>query len=311
MKKLLSGAAISAAFLGVAHGASDHAIPDIAQALLAAAYETGDPAEVAAVARAVKAVFPDYADAIDDQTTTKIAELTPPPQVLVAAEDKARPKTGILSVRPWDGKIQASANFADGNSDNSAIGLAIDAARSDGDFTHNVKAYIDLARSNDETSQKRWGGEYQLDYTFNHRAFAYGRFSYDEDAFSGFDYRIFVGGGLGYFLSESDAFKWKVEGGPGFRYSPIDITREVEQEIAVYGASEMDWIIRPGVKLEQDLFTTWTAPTTTFQSVTALTTDLTDSLSTALSFEYRYETDPPEGRVNADRIGRASLIYGF
>ena len=61
----------------------------------------------------------------------------------------------------------------------------------------------------------------------------------------------------------------------------------------------------------QDLNATWTEPTTTFQSVTTLNTKLTEALSTGLSFEYRYETEPPEGRENFDAIARASLIYGF
>ena len=70
-------------------------------------------------------------------------------------------------------------------------------------------------------------------------------------------------------------------------------------------------MITEGVTLEQDVNGTWTSPTTTIQSITSLTTALTDSISTGLSFEFRYETNPPFGRVKSDRVARASLIYGF
>ena len=307
-------AALLAAAAQPAAAQAEAQIPDIAQALLDAAYVTGDTAEIAAVARAVKAVFPDYETQIEDQTVQKIAALQPADNKDDAAaptdeEDDAR--GGVLAVSPWDGKIQASGIFSSGNSENAAVGIAIDAARTSGDFVHNVTAFFDLGSSDGVTSKKRWGAAYQLDYNLSDRTYSFTRFSYEEDEFSGFDYRLFAGAGLGHFFAKSDEVTWKVEGGPGYRYSPIDDTREIEQEFAIYASSELDWVIREGLVFEQDFNTTWTSPTTTFQSVTALSTALTDTLSTAISFEYRYETDPPLGRENTDTTARASLNYGF
>lgn len=290
------------------------AIPEIAQALLSAAYETGDADEIAAVAKAVKTVFPDYEAAIDEQTAARLAAIEPAETAddeAVLLEETPPPSGGVLAVRPWDGKINASAVFSSGNSENSAVGFALDAARATGDFVHNVTGFLDLGRSGGVTNQKRWGAAYQLDYQLSERTYAYWRISYEEDEFSGFDYRLFTGAGFGHFFFQADDFAWKIEGGPGFRYSPIDLTQEVDEQLAVYAASEIDWLIREGVTLEQDVNVTWTSPTTTVQSITALRTKLTDSISTALSFEYRYETDPPEGRENTDTIARASLVYGF
>ncbi len=308
----LSPASPAAAQSNAAQTETD--IPGIAQALLNAAYETGDVDEIAAVARAVKAVFADHEAAIGHQAASKIAEFEtgaePASESTAGAKDVTVTKSPF-AVSPWDGKIQASGLFSSGNSDNAAVGVAINAARTAGDFVHKFKAFYDLGSSNQVTNKKRWGAAYQLDYNFSPHTYSYGRFSYEEDEFSGFDYRLFTGVGLGHFFAKSDPFKWKVEGGPGFRYSPIDDTRAVEQEFAVYGSSELDWVIRDGLVFEQDFNSTWTSPTTTFQSVTALTTALTDSLSTAISFEYRYETAPPLGRENTDTTARASLTYGF
>lgn len=305
---------IAFALLGASTAyAEDAPLPNVVQALLDASYATGDADDIAAVTRAVLAVFPDYQAAIQQQSDARIADLAPPdePASDPAPSDKGEVTKSLFAVQPWDGKIQASAVFSSGNSENSAVGVAIDAARQAGDFTHNVTAYFDLGESNGVTNQKRWGGSYQLDYNFGERTYAYLRASYDEDEFSGFDYRLFGGAGLGHYFYKSKPFSWKAEGGPGFRYSPRDISREIEQEFAAYAASEIDWIIREGLKFEQDVNITWTSPTTTFQSITALTTELVDGLSTGVSFEYRYETDPPDDRENTDTIARASVIYGF
>jgi len=309
---LVLGSAALAAQQAPQQASQETSMPDIAAAMLNVAYESGDPAEIAAVAKAVKAVFPDYADVIAKDAETQIAALKPAAKDGAARNDAdAPPSGGLLAIKPWDGKFSASAVMSSGNSENTAVGIALDAVRTAGEFKHNFKGYLDLGESSGVTNQKRWGASYKLDYNFTDRTYAYGRFSYDEDQFSGFDYRLFAGAGLGHYFAKSEAFTWKAEGGPGFRYSPIDLTREIEKEFAAYGATEIDWLIREGLKFEQDFNVTWTSPTTTLQSVTSLSTQLWGDLSTGLSFEYRYETDPPLGRENSDTTARASLIYGF
>ncbi len=308
-RRFVSGAVALLSITSAHAAAEPGAMPDIAAAMLDAAEESGDADEIAAVAKAVKAVFPDYAEAIDASAEARIAEIAPTEE---APEEVApAPSGGLFAVKPWDGKISASGLLSTGNSENAAVGIAVDAARADGDFKHNIKAFFDLGESNNVTNQKRWGASYKLDYNFTDHTYAYGRVSYVEDDFSGFDYRLFAGAGLGHYFLKSEELSWKLEGGPGYRYSPIDDTRDIEKEVALYAASEFDWLIREGIKFEQDFEVTWTSPTTTFQSVTALTTQLWGDISTGLSFEYRYETDPPLGRENTDTIAKASLIYGF
>lgn len=285
------------------------ALPDVVRAMLAAAEDAGDAADVRAVADAAKSVFPDYSDAIDAYAAPRIAALTPPEETTPPEEPPAR--TSLWALGKWEGSASLGASFASGNSDNSGVGFNIDAVRAEGDFTHNVTAYANIGQANGVLNQKRWGAAYQLDYNFSERTYAFGRFSYDEDEFSGFDYRLFAGGGAGHFIRKSEPFTWKVEAGPGFQYSPVDDTREVQSELALYGASDTVWVIRDGLKLEQTFNVTWTDPTTTFNSVSALTMALTDAIATGISFNYRYETNPPPGRVNQDTVFRANLTYGF
>ena len=302
----IAGAAALASMQSVAE------VSHLPQALLDAAYETGSAEDIAAVAKAVKAVFPNEAAAIDAQSAARIAALNI--EETVNAQDVPPPKlrtSSVFGLNQWDGEMQAGGSLASGNSENAAASFGLDAVREHGPFSHNVKAYLDFAKSEGDLSQKRWGASYQFDAKLRDGTFAFARISYEEDDFSGFDYRLFAGGGLGHFLWDNERLKWKVEGGPGYRYSPIDDTREIEKELAVYAASETDWTILEGVVFEQDINATWTSPTTTIQSISSIRTDLTDAISTAISFEYRYETDPPAGRDNADTITRASLIYGF
>ena len=313
--------------------------PGLAKDLIDSAAQTGDVSRVQIVTDAVRDVLPTFRAEIDAYANAAILALKeeraksggseqvasiatpaptpeptpePAPEPASAAASKVAPTPkGLFSISAWDGTFSAGASFASGNSDNAALGLSVDAKRKSGTLTHNVRTYFNLGEAAGTLNQKRWGAAYKLDIAINDSAYTFGRISYDEDEFSGFDYRLFVGGGVGYFIAKSEPFTLKLEGGPGYRYSPIDDTREIDQTMAVYSAIDLDWIIREGLKFTQDVMATWTDPTSTVETTTAITADLWGGLNTGLSFYYRYETNPPAGRGNDDTVVRATLGYSF
>lgn len=315
------------------HLASSERLPPGVREMLDAAARTDDASQVSAVAYAAREVYPDYADAITqysdflrilimpldgsyDRLIVRYEpkeEAKPPEPRLRTAEQAVKPAPApkFMDLGDWTGKVGASGLVSSGNSRNAAAGMAVDAQLPDGDFTHNLKAYFDYGRSNGAKTQQRWGASYKLDYAVGENTFAYSRFSYDEDEFSGFDYRLFAGLGAGHWFIRSEQLALSLEGGPGYQYAPIDATTETDSHLAFYSAGKFHWVIRDGLKFEQNLDVTWTEPTTTLLSNTALTTAFTDALSTGISYTYRYETDPPDGRFNTDTTFRVNLNYGF
>jgi len=313
MKHLFLTTAATVLLFNSAAKAQDD-MPDIAAAMLTSAFETGDETQVTAVQNALKGVFPAYVETIDATASAYVSEIMEakaPEEVAENVVEELQPTGGLFAIAPWEGKAIAGVSTASGNSDNTSIGLALDARREAGKLAHNVSAYLDIADASNQLTQKRWGLAYQLDYLISDRTYAYGRLAFDEDQFSGFDYRLFAGAGVGHFIYKSDPLTWKIEGGPGYQYSPIDDTRETLSSFALYASSETDWLIREGLLFEQDFRVTWTSPTTTLQSITALTTSLTETLGAGIAYEVRHGTNPPFGRENTDTILRANLNYGF
>lgn len=311
-------------------------LPALARALIDAAYRTEDPAQVAAVANAAKEVFPGFEAAIGAYADARRAALESPlltggtgDEVIVTAEaprEKETPKVDsrpdevdfkpgkapeFLGLGPWTGKVAASGVIATGNSRNAAAGLQVEAHRKVGALTHHFTGLFDYGKSKGVATQQRWGAGHKLDIKLENGTYGYARAAYDEDAFSGFDYKLFGGLGAGRHIYAKDNFKWKIEGGPGYQYAPIDDSREIDQRFAVYASSEVDWVIRDGLKFEQDLSATWTSPTTTLVSQSSLNTVLTDTISAGMVYLYRYETHPPAGKVNEDTTFRLNLTYGF
>ncbi len=341
-----ASAAFALAALAGSPAIAAEAPPGLAKELIDAAAETGDISRVRIVSEELAKVLPAFrdeiegyadtmasvmaasaaaatgadaptADALENAATVAAAAPTEtPPAETQPTESKpaeAHPAGGAKNglFRNWTGDANFGASFASGNSDNVAIGGAFEAKREQGKLVHDFRGYFDIGEAAGVVNQRRWGASYKLDVALSERSYAFTRFAYDEDEFSGFDYRLFAGAGAGYFLAKSEPFTLKVEGGPGYRYSPIDDTRDVDEEIALYAGVDLDWVIREGLKFEQDVAVTWTDPTTTTESTTSLAATIAGGLTAGVAFSYRFETNPPAGRLREDTVLRATLGYDF
>lgn len=227
----------------------------------------------------------------------------------------------------WDGSVELAASNATGNTQNSVLGARFEARRIYGRYTNDVEAGINYAESTtvdddgdelDSVTQNNWFGEYKLNIHAADRTFYYGRARYEQDEFSGFESRAFLGAGVGHTVVDDDAMKWSVSAGPGVQYTmyeePDPITADFEDsitELAVYAGSEFDWVIRDNVSFENDTDITWTDANTTAANTASLKTKLTESLSSRLSYMVKHETDPPTGRESTDTQLSASIVYGF
>ena len=218
----------------------------------------------------------------------------------------------------WDGDIGLSASSATGNSETMHIGFSANAKKIAGRYTHLLEGKYDYAEQDGDASQNALLAGYQLDIQLRDRTYSYGRVQYDRAEFSGIDNRFFVGAGLGHYFVERDDMTWRLEGGPGYRYTqyiepepvPADFD-DTESEFALYGNSIFEWEIRDGVDFTHTLDVTWTDPNTSINTEVALVTKLTDSLSSKLSYEIRHETDPIDDKESTDTLLKASILYGF
>lgn len=227
----------------------------------------------------------------------------------------------------WDGAIEFSAANATGNAENTTLGIAADGLRVLGRYTHNLKGAVNYAEATvtnsdgetiSEKTQDNWFVSYQLDTQLRDRTYAFGRVRYEQDAFSGFDDRTFLGGGVGHHVFQEEGRNWKIEGGPGYQISTIaepdpvpDEFEDTQEELALYASSEFDILIRDGVSFDHDVYVTWTDPNTTLSTVFGLATKLTENMSSKVSYQVDFETDPPEGREDTDTLLKASLLFGF
>ncbi|MET0544992.1 MAG: DUF481 domain-containing protein [Caulobacterales bacterium] len=221
----------------------------------------------------------------------------------------------------WSGEGSLSAGITTGNTDTSDVGVGLKAAYQSGLWKNSGEFRFDYAQQDDEESKNRIYGAYQLDRILSERAFAFARSSFERDEFSGFDSRIFIGGGLGYKVIDNTSTNWELQGGPGLKIDDIEarpatltspaVAGGVKNSIGAQLNSAFQHSFNENVSFSNDTELLYADVSTQVSNEVALTAKVSKRLSGRFSFEVRYETDPPVDRKDTDTATRFSLVYGI
>ena len=215
----------------------------------------------------------------------------------------------------WYGEGSFSAGSTTGNTETTDLGLAAKVNNKMGIWTLGVDGAADFGEIDGVETRNRFllGGT--ADRAINDRLFAFGRASYEQDEFTAYDNRMFVGGGLGYIVLDNAASKWTVRGGPGvkidkLRTAPAGVDAE-QTGFGAFARSEYGYAFNDNVKFTNDTDVLYGEDSTQLGNVIALTANLGGGLAARVSFDVRYDTDPPAGFEDTDTATKVSLVYGF
>ncbi|WP_336977506.1 DUF481 domain-containing protein [Altererythrobacter fulvus] len=293
-------------------------LPQPVREMVEAAIATGDPAKVKTVVEIAKATNPgDTAqlEAMEASFAAKQQELAK----ASAAKEEARLRSAGL-LQNWSGSGEVGASFASGNSDNAGASLGVELKRKGIDWSHRLRATLDYQRSNGATTRERYFLSYEPRYQIDDGLFAYGLAQYEQDRFQGFAGRYAASGGLGYTVLNGNGITLATKLGPAFRRTDY-LDGSGESRLAVLAGMNFDWKITDRLKLTQD--TNMVAETgseatvivdsanTSVNLVTGLEAKISRRLSTRLSFDLDYNSNPPQDSVSTDTLSRFTLLYGF
>lgn len=215
------------------------------------------------------------------------------------------------SMDVWTGEGSVSAAYTTGNSETTDVGIGVKAARQFGDWRFKGQLAADYGKNNGIESRNRWALAGQVDHDLTDRIYVYGRGTYEQDKFSGFDSRLFLGAGAGYKVITGGMATWTLEAGPGYRRDVIAFTGVTEGKIGARLGSAFAYKFSDEVSFTNDTEWVYSDVSTQLTNIAAITAKLTDILAARFSFEVRNESDPPFGRKPTDTATRFSLVYGF
>jgi putative salt-induced outer membrane protein len=276
-------------------------IPETIRAMLDAALEAGNEADVNTIAKYARAADPLSGDA-----------------VLAIAEkwkaDRAAQRTQVIRQASfldlWSGKAEVGGYLTTGNSDTAGGTAVLDLNREGLRWRQKFHAQADYQSNQNITTREHYLASYEPNYKIDDRAYIYGVAQYEADRFLGYFNRYSTSVGAGYSVIKTAGTKLDLELGPAYRYT--EFTDDTEQSsIAARGTANFSIRILSGLSVSQVASAYVQRFNSTLSGTTSINAKLIGPLSAALSYSVQYESEPPIGSVSTDTTSRASLVYSF
>lgn len=283
-------------------------LPEGVRAMIEAAIDSGDPAKVATVIELARQTHPQNAAEIAALETAFRTGQAAAAQQEASQEREALQSAGLFE--RWSGKGQVGAFRSTGNSENIGVTAALRLERTGADWTHLLRGNADYQESLGITTRERFLAAYEPRLQLGDDVFAYGLGQYERDRISGFSSRYIASDGLGWTAIDEPGISIAVRAGPAYRYTDF-IAESDRERLAALAALDFDWAVAERISLTQDASAVIAKDNTTLSSLSGMEFGVTDGLSTRVSYQVDYESDPPVGKVSTDTITRFTLVYGF
>ncbi len=225
----------------------------------------------------------------------------------------------------WTGKGQAGYTSSSGNSQGKSANAALDAAFLDGPWKHAFHLGGLYGESAGVVSAERWDTNWQTNYDFSARAYAFGGLRFEHDMFSGFQYQESLTGGMGYKVFDSAATKLDLQLGAGYkRFRPEELTKD-PAGLAVVSrtplAAQSGAIGTLGVNYSQVLTATTTltnkllvesgSSDTLVTNALAVAVKISTKLAVSVGYSIEDHSNPPPGLKRLDALETLNLVYAF
>lgn len=225
----------------------------------------------------------------------------------------------------WSGETVIGGNYRNGAQDSLSAHAAFKVTQKIGKWKNTGAFDFDFARSNGITNSQDIEIKGRARRDLDENLFGFGIASYEDDRFSGFDYQITEGVGVGYQIFDTEDLRLSLEGGPSLRHNLVTQTDEFNNELLLRVASILEWTISDTAKLSNELALLLTRNSIELDSstfgevrdssestnVTALDLQIIGNLAARLSYEVHFRSNPPQGGQATESTARVSLVHSF
>lgn len=197
-----------------------------------------------------------------------------------------------------------------GNTDTTTFNTEVLMTLRTENWTHNGKFQGLGSQEDDVATAERYYLEEKSDYNLDENQYLYGKGTYTDDRFSGFDYQAMLGTGYGRHLIRRDNFTLQAFGGIGYRENAITNGPNVGEGVFTLGEN-VTWQISDNAALTQSFTTDIGEELTVSKFDIGLETNIVGSITTKVAFQLRNISDVPPGTEDTDTMTSVSLVYNF
>lgn len=214
-------------------------------------------------------------------------------------------------VKPWEGEVEAGLVATSGNTDTQNISAKGKVVNNRDKWRHTGKLEALQSETGNVTTAERYLASGKSDYKLSDIDYLFGAVDYEDDRFSGYDYRATEVLGYGRRVLNTPTMTLELEIGAGSRQSKLTSTGDTDSEGLARLAGNYNWKISDTTTFGEELTIDAGSDSTITKSVTSLKSQVAGNLATKITFTIRNNSDVPVSVEKTDRETAITLVYGF
>jgi putative salt-induced outer membrane protein len=211
---------------------------------------------------------------------------------------------------PFEASIALGYVGTTGNTDTTTFNTEVLVTLRTDNWTHNGKLQGLGAQDDSITTAERYLLEEKSDFNLNEMNYLFGRGSYLDDRFSGYNYQASVATGYGHYFLKNDTLSLDAFGGLGYRESDVVAGDSQGEGIFTIGEN-LAWQLSPNSALVQSFVSDVGEEFTVSRFEIGLTSNIIDRIATKIAFQARNTSEVPLGNKKTDTQTSVSLVYSF
>lgn len=242
---------------------------------------------------------------------------------LLAMADNAAP---ALPAPPPPLVIKAQAGYVSshGNTNAQTANAKLEVAYTVDAWKHDLQLAGLYGKSNDVVSAESLDAQWQTNYNFTNRLFAFGAVHYNDDRFSGFQYQETVSTGAGYSFIKLANATLDAQLGAGYRRLRPELLDKdangnvigrmplgVETGVVATANIRGMYAFNASTKLTDVVAVESGSDNTLLQNDLGLQVSMSKALAITMGYEVRHNSSPPAGLVKTDSLVTFNLTYAY
>ncbi len=210
----------------------------------------------------------------------------------------------------WASEVEVGAVYSTGNTEETNLKLRGEAIRSGEIYKATYQLDFENSSQDDERTEERVYGVFRLDRRVSEVSSIFGRFAYEDDRFSGYDYQVDLIGGYARDFIKNEVHSLNGSIGAGYRQSELE-TGDTEDEIIFSLAANYIWHVSDNAVFKQALRSEIGDFQTVSRSETSLTSNVLDDLALKIALHVKHTSEVPAGRDKTDTETSMTMLYKF
>lgn len=215
----------------------------------------------------------------------------------------------------WSGNAELGFIRTNGNSDTESFNGKFKIVRNKKPLKTSLKLEALTSKESGDTSKEKYLSEVKADYSIAEKEYIASSLSYEDERFSGYEYKSVLSVGYGYRLWNTENGELDIELGPGYRRSSLEERNDKGEKVVSEAIGRFALNLTANLS-ENAIFTEeftveGSDSSVVYKSDMGLQSTLVGALAMKINYQVKYTDNVPEDTKNTDSTVGVTLVYGF